>query len=181
MKNICLFTIAIFTLIRCKEEPSKTEIINTSQITPEKVEPNMSFVVSMNFKTNSKDKFRIMMNGITVDEFQIKNVSFVEDVEPTTDFEKLEADFGSSDFSRNVVINLGFDNEKIITIKDFQFSYGPKTITVNNNNYNSYLGHNKFVVRDSIKGTFTTKKISGQSFNPVIFIRQTVFNELMNP
>ncbi|MEZ4796958.1 MAG: hypothetical protein R2785_07290 [Flavobacteriaceae bacterium] len=177
MKTKILFILFVTTFFfSCKENTENIE----SKTETDVVEIEKKLGISISFKIEKADKIRFMMNGIEIDEFQKKNIFFVEDVMPTTNYEKSTVYFDSNNFSRNISINLGDNNDNIIEFKDITFSYGSKEIVVDKNNYDTYLGHNIFVERDSLTNKFKTTKVKDKPFNPLIYVRQTLLNELVS-
>lgn len=177
-----LFTLCIMALwLSCKEEGNKSSQEKENNVNTEKKIPQeKALSVTISFKTNKADKIRVVMNGIEIDEFQKKSISIIEDVEATTDLDRIVANFDEGNFSRNLMINLGQKGNKAIDIERMIFSYGTKEIVIDKQNYDKYLKHNHFVERDSLTNRFTIKQTNKKPFTPLIYSRQTLLNELIN-
>lgn len=173
MKSIAYFFIVFLSVMSCGD--SKTEAPKPNE-TPQKAPKNL--IIDFSFKTSEADEFKIMMNNIQVDELQTKNIQIVENVIQSTGFDKIIANFGSNNLSKQVVIHLGSKIEKEVTINGILISYGNKQFNLTSpEDLNSNLVFNKFIVRDSVTNRLTTKQIDGK-LNPTIRIKNSLINQL---
>ena len=137
------------------------------------------FSVYISFKSNKPDNVKVSLKNISIDEFQTKTVTFQESIIPSKNYDEMKIVFDPNDNSKNVLINLGSENEKIFEIKNIKLSYGGKEIFVENaEGFKKHFAFNKFVELESgNKIKLITSKINGQH-NPVIYVKTHFLNSL---
>ena len=176
-KTSILLLIALVVLSACKENTSTTE--NAQEDQPVEVEESNELVVEFNFKTSKEDDFKIMLNNIDIDDLQKMNISVVETVPPSTNPDKIVANFGER-MSNNLLINLGNADTKSVEISAINVRYGKVYITAQTGEeIDKYYAFNKFIDWDPETTTVTTKRVEGQLF-PVITARRRLINALKN-
>lgn len=173
MKNIVLVALVTLMTFSCT---SKQKEVNKPVVVEQAKEVEKEFIVNMSFKTSKEDNFRLMLNNIEVDEFQKKNIIIIEKVSPSSEIDKLTANFGYN-ISKNFSINLGNKEVKEVEINSVEILYGNNKISVKSDELNEYFTFNKFVVQDTVSNKFQTKKIKGQH-SPTITLRRKAINQL---
>ena len=172
MNKVCSLVIFLL-LLSCnsKKEESKSKVLNKE---------NKELSIEFSLKTNVEDVFRINLRDIYVDEFQNKSISTFEKIPATSNFESMKAKFKEGNFSKNIVIKLGDNNEKVVDLEHISFSYKNKVIEIDSKNFDTYMAFNKYVRRDSVDlNKFYISKIDNTNFNPVIYAKQSLISELL--
>ena len=155
----------------CKNEKPAEEAESNPVV---EAEPVKEFVVEMNFKSNTEDEFKLMLNNVEVDEFQRKNIHVLEKVIPTTSEESLSANFGEN-YSTDFQINLGNKTPKEVEFISMTVKYGDRAIQISRQNLNEYVAvNNKYVAYDSISGILKTSMVDGRHFPTVIMRKKTL-------
>ena len=173
MKKIVLAFLVI-TLIACKNE---TKEATDSVATEEKVEEQKKeLTVSVRFKTNKADKFKLMLNNVVVDELQKKNIHIIEEVSPNSDFDAINANFGEN-ISPNFSISLGNAEVKEVEIESITVTFGANSIQVEPNALKDYFNMNKFVSQDGETFKYRTKRVDGKHA-PAITLKRKAINTL---
>jgi outer membrane lipopolysaccharide assembly protein LptE/RlpB len=173
LAQILLVLIVVF-ITSCNKDVKR----NHEEIV-EKPNKQNELTISLQFKSNKADNFKLSLNNIVVDEFQKKNIQIIEKIEPSSGFDEIYASFGTNNVSNNLIINFGDKNEKTITIDNILITLNSKSININHDNFNTYFSHNKFVkkaINNNI--TLSTIKKNGK-LNPVIFAKPNLINSLM--
>ena len=175
MKKVYLLSLALLTVIfGCKNNSETLTLQNNTQI--EKAKP--SLIISINYKSDKIDVFKIMMNNIIVDEFQKKSIQFSEEVVPTSNFDNIEVKFDEDNFSKNIIVHLGNKNEKTVEIKDITVSFDDKVVKLSTpSDFNDFLVFNKFIDVDFDNKVIRTKKVDGKLY-PTFSFRQKLINQL---
>lgn len=169
---LLLFIIVLITTCKKDVETNHKEIVD-------KLNNQKELTISIQFKSDKADNFKVSLNNILVDEFQKKNIQIIEKIEPSSGFDEIYANFGANNISNKLIINLGNRNEKTIIIENILITFGSKNININQTNFNTYFNHNKFVKKViNSKITLSTTKIDGV-LNPVIFAKPNLFNSIM--
>lgn len=172
--NILLIAVALTSFGCKKNSQNNTSHNSTNQI--EKEKPSLS--ISLNYKTDKADVFKVLMNNIIIDEFQKKSIQFSEEVVPTSDFDNIKVDFDSDNISKNILIHLGNKVEKTVEIRDITVSYGNKVFKISNaSDFNDFLIFNKFIEVDFDRKILRTKKVEGK-LHPSFSLRQKLINQL---
>ena len=173
MKNTLLI-ILLISLISCnnaEKKEDKASVINNE------APPKKELIVSMEFKTNKEDDFKLMLNNIVYDEFQRKNIHILETVMPSSGVESLTANFGEN-ISNEFQFNLGNKVPKEVEVISMTLSYGDNVINVTPNNINDYFAvNNKYVTFDSETAILKTLEVEGKHF-PTVVMRQKTLNQL---
>ncbi|MCK8481783.1 hypothetical protein [Psychroserpens algicola] len=174
MIRIYLFVL-LLTVCSCKEE-SKTEQQGqtVSSTITEKTLKELEVVIE--FKTDKTDEFKLMLNNITVDEFQTKNIHVIEKVEPSTSIEVLKANFGKGNISKTFIINFGNKEVKTITLKTITLFYGGKTIVIQPHQMSEYFSFNKSIIQEG--DVLKTVKNNNKHL-PVLVLKHKIINELI--
>lgn len=173
LKGLLLVFLA-FLVVSCQSKTSEAKPIEQKKV--EVVEPNLK--IEFKFKTNKPDIFRIMINGIEIDEIQKKNIHIIEEVTPSTSEDTILANFDKGNISSNILINLGNKEPKDVEIISVLVTYGEKHFNITSSeDLDKYLGFNKCIDRGTDGKTITTKRIDGV-LNPVIYFRQSFINLL---
>ncbi len=172
MKKLLL--LALILVASCKSEP-KTE---TEIDEPVETEAPKEFVVNMSFTTDKADDFKLMMNNVQIDEFQIKNIHVIEKVQPTSSVDNLTATFDAGNISTVFRIGLGVKEEKEVTIESLDITYGKNSINVGIGELTNYFTGNKFVEIDSASNTIYVKRVDGK-LNPTLSLKRRYLNTLI--
>ena len=173
-KLITILTFAIISLSCNKSEKKHSSLseINTDSMLKKSLK--LEFI----YRTNKSDVFKIMMNNIEVDELQKKNIHIFEDVTPTSNNDRIIAEFDANNMSKNILINLGNKEVKEIEIINISLSYGENFYSFNTaKDINKYFAFNRFVDTDEDSKILKTKKIDGKH-NPAIVLRQNLIRLL---
>ncbi len=171
MKKIVFVLILVVAFVSCKEKSTQQKIKQNKKVVQKK-----EFIIEINYKTNKEDFFKISLNNIKVDTYQKKNIQIIEKVSPTTDYDKITANYGEN-ISNNIAINFGKNNPKKIELESIILKYGNNKQIVTLDNINKFFVLNKFVINDTIDKTLKTIKIGGAS-NPNLFLKSTVLKTL---
>ncbi len=177
MKKVILILMLLLFIVSCKNESKINETEKPSnQAKTEKVSEQLE--IEFRFKTNKKDVFKIMMNNIEVDELQKKNIHFFETVEPTSNYDYIDAKFDEGNMSKKITINLGDKKIKTVEIQSINISYKNNVINISSHkDINKYLRFNKYIERDSASSIIKTKKVKGQH-KPAITFSKKLINEI---
>ncbi len=171
MKKL-LLTLILVLNYSCKENTKEKKIV-------EKMPAPKALTIDFSFKTNKTDKFTIMLNNIEVDELQMKNIHFFEDVNPSSSYESINAKFDSGNISKNIIFNLGNKEVKEVELKNILISYGNKEFNIGTiAEIYDFLQFNKFIVKDSTSNTIKTKRVDGKH-NPTFSIKRKLINKLI--
>ncbi|WP_204344469.1 hypothetical protein [Psychroserpens algicola] len=177
MKKIIFISVVAMLCFTCNNSPKEQEQ-ETQKIT-EVQEEKKSFVMTLHFKTNKDDVFKIMMNNIVVDELQTKNIHITEKVSPSTGFDRITAKFDPDNISQEVFISLGNAEFKEVQIKSIDVSYGDKAISASTGDeLNDYFAFNKHITFDALTNTIKTNKVDG-THTPTIILRRKVINSFI--
>ena len=175
MKNVVLVLLISIALLACKNNSKEDQSTNTAK-QEDKVRKEL--VVVLNFKTNKKDVFRIMLNNIIVDDLQKKNIQIFEEVIPSSAVDKISAKFDPENISNQILINLGNKEVKKVEIENVFVSYGQNQVNIKTpQEMEEYLNFNKFIDRDPSSTTLQTKKVDGRH-NPIINLKRSLINLL---
>lgn len=168
----------LMTIIACnntkENKSSKAEVTNNQQ----QAEPNeKELKLTMKFKTNKKDEFTFMMNEISVDEFQTKNIHLVEKVSPTSTTDQIIGNFGPSNISNKMIISLGRKEPKELEIISINFEYGQSSVNISPEQLSDYFGFSKYSVLDSTTYKIKTIRVDNQH-NPRLYVRKKLWDDL---
>ncbi|MFK7781778.1 hypothetical protein [Psychroserpens sp.] len=168
------FFLIIISLFQSCNNSSKSSPKESQTI---QVQPK-SLSIEFSFKTSQADEFKIMMNNITVDELQKKNIHIFEDVVPSTSDDVIVANFDPENLSKEIFCHLGNKVEKEVTIKGVLITYGDKQFNLTSTeDFNKHLDFNKFIERDSTSNKLSTKRVGGK-LNPWFRIKNSLINQL---
>ena len=176
MKRIALILFLSLSVLACKSEEKKGKPSEKSPIETPKIEKEL--VVNISLKTNKKDEFKLMMNNIEIDEFQKKNIHIIEEMEPTTSYETINASFGVNNISKAFNIFLGAKEIKELDVQSIDISYGGNSVSINSSQLNDYFWFNEFVEQDPESMKIRTKKVEGKH-HPIIRLRPKVIDQLI--
>ncbi len=171
MKSPIFFFVLLF-FISCNQNSNSSVESNASKI------KKKEFLVSIEYKSNSPDKFKLIMDNIKVDEFQRKSIVITEDVVATTSLDFINANFGENISSR-IVLNLGNKEVKKVVINELIMSYGDNSIIIDGNSILDSFKLNEFVEFDSTSKELKTKRINN-NHAPALILKPKVINQLMN-
>jgi hypothetical protein len=154
MGKVILVFISVL-LFACENKEKETPLDNSLEVQPE-------FNVTINFKTNKADEFRLKLNNIIIDEFQKKNIEIVEKVVASNNTDIIKAKFGPNNISKNFQIGLGNKEIKEIEIETIELSFGKNSIIIKASELADYFIFNKYASIED--GTFkiVTKKVNGK-------------------
>lgn len=169
MKTSILLLFVIF--FSCNEKTKN----NSEDLNNNKLINSPELTVSIQFKSNKADNFRLSLNNIIVDEYQNKNIQIIEKIQPSTNFDEISANFGPNNISNNIVINLGNKQEKRIQIKNIKISYGDKEIYIDNVvDFKTHFAYNKFIKLDSLSNIIINTIEKEGVINPVIYSKKNL-------
>ena len=154
MRKLILVFITVL-LFACENKEKEVATVN-------KVEAQPELIVTINFKTNKADEFKLMLNNVIVDEFQKKNIEITEKVVASNKTDIIKAKFGSKNISKNFQIGLGNKEVKVVEIETIKFSYGKKSMLIKASELADYFVFNKYVTFEDNTSKIVTKKIEGK-------------------
>ncbi len=171
MKKTLLALVLMIALTGCKNDPKESAISEIAK------EVKKELIVKINFKTNKKDIFRIMMNNIVVDDLQKKNIQIFEEVIPSTGVDQIIAKFDPNNISKNIVISLGNKEEKEVKIESIELSYGENSELVKAEDLPKHFILNKFTSFDENTFIVKTIRVDGKHA-PTLALRPKALNKL---
>jgi len=154
MRKVVLVFITVL-LFACENKEKTTSIGNKLEVQPE-------LMVTINFKTNKADEFRLRLSNVIVDEFQKKSIEIIEKVVASNNIDIIKAKFGPKNISKNFQIGLGNKEVKVIEIETIKLSYGKKTILINASELADYFVFNKYATFEADTFKVVTKKVEGK-------------------
>ena len=173
MKNTLLIVL-LMSLISCNNAEKKE---NKTSVTNNETPPKKELIVSMEFKTNKEDDFKLMLNNIVYDEFQRKNIHILEKVMPSSGVESLTANFGDN-LSNEFQFNLGNKVPKEVEVFSMTLSYGDNTVVIGPENIGDYFEvSKKFIKYDTTSGKLITIKVNG-NHTPSLYMRGKTLDKL---
>ncbi|MFD2542895.1 hypothetical protein ACFSSB_11245 [Lacinutrix gracilariae] len=175
MKKLALTFVVALIAFACKNEAKHSEIQET--INSKLIETSPELIVSIDFKTNKVDEFRLLLNNIKVDEFQKKNIQIIEKVSPSSSTDNIIAKFGENNISKLFLIVLGTKELKEVIIENIRLSYGKNNINIKPSELEKYFNFNKFIEFDSASNKILTKKVEGKH-NPVLQLKPFALKKL---
>lgn len=170
-----LFFVLMLLIVSCKSE-TKENPIEKEQVAIEEQIKELKVVV--NFRTNKEDEFKLLLNNVSVDEFQRKNIHVIEKVMPTSTTESFTATFGENNISPNLNLNFGVKDNKEVEIESINMSYGENTLMISGSELSEYFTINKYITQDSITHKLTTQRIEGKYY-PALILRRRAYNALV--
>lgn len=151
---------------------------NKSAVNAESVSPVKKDIltVSIELKTTQEDEFRIMLNQISVDDFQKMNIHATETIPVTSNYERMTTKFFENTFSNKLVIGLGNKHPKNVDINNISISYGLNSISIPKAQLHEYFNPNTFVSFDD-NMSIITKTEKGRH-SPLLYANSKLINLL---
>lgn len=175
MKKAILLLL-LFAIVACNDS-KKTSEEKVTKNEPKTENLVKELEVTMEFRTNKNAEISLIMNTIKVNEFQTKNIHIVENVIPTTETDKIVANFGPNNISNKMVVSLGKKEEKEFEIMSMSFKYGENIVNIAPKDLNKYFGFSKFSVLDTLTNKIKTIKV-GNAHYPKLYVRKKLWDDL---
>lgn len=158
----------------CKENQGAKKISTEEK----KIEIEKELIIDLEFKTSKSDVIVISLNEIEVDDFQKKSIQITENVEATSNVDRLTAKFGVGNISRRLTIDLGSKEIKEFEIVSIQFTYGENSINIAPDDIETYFALSKFTEFDDNTNKILTKEVDGYHY-PKLYLRGVLWDQLI--
>ena len=176
MKKIVLVCVVALLAFACKNEAKETTQKET-KVVVKKAKSNPELKVTISFKSNKADEFKLTLNNVIVDEFQKKNVQVIEKITASNKIDELTASFGENNISKNFVIGLGNKVVKEVEIENITLTYGDNTQVIKALDLPKHFVFNKFTSFNEAALKINTKKVDGKHA-PALILKAKTLNNL---
>ena len=92
---------------------------------------------------------------------------------------RMTANFGENIMSKNILINFGNTNEKVVEIGSINISLGETVLEISSNEIDKYFILNKYISQ-SDSNVLKTKRIDGK-LNPILTSKNKLLNYFKKP
>lgn len=173
MKKIKLYYILFCAavLLACNNNKEKTEVAKTEEIS----QNENIYKVKVTLKTNVSDRFQFVFVSKDKEETVVKvNVSKSDDYQIVEG--SLVVDF-EEEYPIVAYLGLGYFNLKEVSIKEVELNFKGKRQVYSSTEFNDFFDVNKYIVKDTIGGKYTTQRIDNRHV-PIFNIKKAAINSV---